>query len=49
MYVFLAGDRPTWKDPQNFFRVNKLININNVPTMGLFDGKKVVNKLSGDD
>ncbi len=49
LYVFIAGDRPTWKDPQNFFRVNKLININNVPTMGLFDGKKVVNKLSGDD
>jgi len=47
--VFIAGDRATWKDPANYFRKNKLILINNVPTMGLFDGKKVVNKLSGDD
>lgn len=44
-YVFIAGDRPTWKDPNNKFRKNKLILINSVPTMGLFDGKKLVRKL----
>lgn len=47
--MFIAGDRPTWKNPENFLRTNKLIKINNVPTMGYFDGKKVSNKLSGDD
>lgn len=47
-YVFIVGDRPTWKDPEHFFRKNKLTKVTNVPTMAVFDGKKVTNRL-GDD
>ena len=43
--MFVAGDRPTWKNPENKFRKHKLIQLKSVPTLGLFDGKKVVNKL----
>lgn len=47
--MFIAGDRDTWKSPDNFFRQHKAIRINNVPTMGFWNGKKLTNKLSGDD
>lgn len=46
--MFVVGDRPTWKDPEHFFRKNKLTRVNNVPTMGLFDGKKVTQRLADD-
>jgi len=46
--VFLVGDRATWKNPEHFFRKSKLTKVTNVPTMGLFDGKKITNRL-GDD
>jgi thiol-disulfide isomerase/thioredoxin len=45
-YIFIAGDRPTWKDPENKFRKHKLIRLSSVPTFCLFDGKKFVNKLT---
>jgi hypothetical protein len=45
LIVFIAGDRPTWKNPENKLRKNKLTLINSVPTMGLFDGQKVIRKL----
>jgi thiol-disulfide isomerase/thioredoxin len=45
LIIFSAGDRATWKNPDNKFRKNKLIQLKSVPTLGLFDGKKVVNKL----
>ena len=48
-YVCIAGDTTTWKDPVNYFRKSKLILIINVPTMEFYDGKKIVNKLTGDD
>jgi hypothetical protein len=44
-----VGDRATWKKSDNYFRVNKRIKINNVPTLGFFDGKNVINKISGDN
>ena len=44
-YVFKAGDRATWKDKQHKFRVNKLLNLQGVPTMGIFDGKKLTRHL----
>jgi hypothetical protein len=43
--IFIAGDRPTWKNPENKMRKHKLTLIKSVPTLGLFDGKKVTNKL----
>ncbi len=46
--MFLVGDRPTWKNPENFFRKNKLTRVTNVPTMGLFDGKKLTQRLNDD-
>jgi hypothetical protein len=46
--VFLVGDRPTWKNPEHFFRKNKLTRVTNVPTMGLFDGKKLTQRLNDD-
>lgn len=45
LYIFVAGDRPTWKDPENKIRKHKLTLIKSVPTLGLFDGKKVDRKL----
>ncbi|CAM6005032.1 unnamed protein product [Sphagnum balticum] len=45
LFVFGAGDRPTWKNPENKLRKHKLVQISSVPTLGLFDGKKVVRKL----
>lgn len=44
----MVGDRPTWKNPDHFFRKNKLTKLTNIPTMGFFDGKKITNRL-GDD
>lgn len=44
-FIFYCGDRPTWKNPENKFRKNKLTLLTSVPTLGLFDGKKVVRKL----
>lgn len=44
-YTFIAGDRPTWKDPNHKFRVNKLLGLKGIPTMGVFDGKKLTRKL----
>lgn len=44
-FIFYCGDRPTWKNPENKFKRHKLIQLTSVPTMGLFDGKKVVRKL----
>jgi len=41
LYVFIAGDRPTWKNPEHKFRKNPLLKIKGVPTLGLFDGKKL--------
>lgn len=46
--MFYVGDRPTWKNPEHFLRKSKLTKVTNVPTMGLFDGKKITNRL-GDD
>lgn len=46
LLIFVAGDRPTWKNPENKFRKHKLIQLKSVPTLGLFDGKKVINKLT---
>jgi hypothetical protein len=46
--VFLVGDRTTWKNPEHFFRKNKLTRVTNVPTMGLFDGKKLTQRLNDD-
>ena len=46
--MFLVGDRPTWKNPEHFFRKNKLTRVTNVPTMGLFDGKKLTQRLNDD-
>lgn len=45
LYVFIAGDRPTWKDPKHKFRVNKLLGLKGIPTMGLFDGKRLTRHL----
>jgi hypothetical protein len=44
----LVGDRPTWKNPEHLFRKNKLTRVNNVPTMGFFDGKKLTQRLNDD-
>lgn len=43
--MFEIGDRETWKDPMNKFRKNKHVLISSVPTLGLFDGGKVIRKL----
>ena len=43
--IFLAGDRPQWKNPDNKFRKHKLIKLGSVPTFGLFDGKSFTRKL----
>lgn len=40
-YTFIAGDRPTWKNPDHKFRKNGALRIKGVPTLGLFDGKKL--------
>jgi thiol-disulfide isomerase/thioredoxin len=40
-YIFIAGDRPTWKNPENKLRKHKALLIKSVPTLGLFDGKKL--------
>jgi hypothetical protein len=40
-YTFIAGDRPTWKNPDHKFRKNPLLKIRGVPTLGFFDGKKL--------
>lgn len=45
-YIFIAGDRPQWKDPENKFRKHKLTRLTSVPTLGLFDGKKIINRLT---
>lgn len=44
-YTFIAGDRPTWKNPEHKFRKNPLLKVNSVPTMGLFDGKRLTRAL----
>ena len=41
----MAGDRPTWKNPENPLRKHKALLIKSVPTLGLFDGKKIVKRL----
>ena len=46
--MFIAGDRDTWKSVDNYFRKHKAIRISNVPTMGFWNGKKLINHLSGD-
>ena len=43
--ICLAGDRATWKNPENKFRQHKLIKLGSVPTFGLFDGKSFTRKL----
>ena len=43
--MFIAGDRPHWKDPENKFRKHPLIRLTSVPTFGLFDGKKLERRL----
>jgi hypothetical protein len=45
-YIVLAGDRPTWKNPENKFRKHKIIQLKSVPTFGLFDGKAFTRKLT---
>lgn len=47
--MFIAGDRPTWKDANHKFRKMPEIAISGIPTMGLFDGKKVTRKLEGQE
>jgi thiol-disulfide isomerase/thioredoxin len=49
LFIFYCGDRPTWKNPENKFRRNKLVQLTSVPTLGLFDGKKVTRKLMEGD
>lgn len=44
-FIFYCGDRATWKDPENKFRKHKMVRLTSVPTMCLFDGKKIVRKL----
>ena len=44
-YIIVAGDRPTWKNPENPLRKHKALLIKSVPTLGLFDGKKIVKRL----
>ena len=45
LFVFMAGDRPTWKDPKHKFRTNKLLGVQGIPTMGYFNGKKLTRHL----
>lgn len=44
-FIIIAGDRPTWKNPENKLRKHKALLIKSVPTLGLFDGKKLVRRL----
>lgn len=44
-YIFYCGDRPTWKSPDNKYRKHKLVKLTSVPTLALFDGKKVTRRL----
>ena len=44
-FIFVAGDRPTWKNPENRLRKHKAMLIKSVPTLGLFDGKQLTRKL----
>jgi len=44
-YILVAGDRPTWKNPDNKLRKHPAIQAKSVPTFGLFDGKKLVRRL----
>jgi thiol-disulfide isomerase/thioredoxin len=44
-FIFVAGDRPTWKNPENPLRKHKALLIKSVPTLGLFDGKKLSRRL----
>lgn len=44
-FIFVAGDRPTWKNPENPLRKHKALAIKSVPTLGIFDGKRLINKL----
>ena len=43
--MFIAGDRPTWKSPDNVMRKHPATLIASVPTLGYFNGQKLVNKL----
>ena len=44
-FILVAGDRPTWKNPENKLRKHPAIQAKSVPTLGLFDGKKLVRRL----
>ena len=48
-YKFIAGDRPTWKNPDHVFRKHAAIKAKSVPTFGFFNGKKVVSTLTEGD
>jgi hypothetical protein len=41
----VAGDRPTWKNPENKLRNHKALLVKSVPTLGLFDGKQLTRRL----
>lgn len=49
LFVFIVGDQPTWKDQNHQFRKNKMLQVTSVPTFGYFNGKKLMNKIGGDD
>lgn len=44
-YIIVAGDRPTWKNPENPLRKHKALLIKSVPTLGLFNGSKLERRL----
>jgi len=47
LYVFIVGDQPTWKDQNHVFRKNKRLQVASVPTLGYFNGKKLLTKIGG--
>ena len=47
--MVIAGDRPTWKDPNNLLRKNKITRITGVPTMTLLHDGKMILRLEGKD
>ena len=49
LYVFIVGDQPTWKNPAHMFRKMKSLQIPSVPSYGYFNGKKLVNRLGGEE
>ena len=47
LYYVVAGDRPTWKDPENVLRKHKISKIKGIPTMGYFNGHSIIGRLEG--